>query len=110
MQVYPYPPEVPVPPCIVIRPADPYQAPYHAGGTTGAAWAFEVDILLRRHEAGAALRALERARELLSASLPAGWRWVEFGDIGEIVVAKKAYLKGTLAVAAALTEGLQTYG
>ena len=106
VQIYASPPNVPVPPAIVIRPADPYQAPNHAAGTQASAWAFDVDIILRRNKSDAALLALERAREVISAALPAGWRWVEFGEIGEIEIAKKTYLKGTLGVAVSATEGM----
>ena len=106
VQVYASPPEVPVPPAIVIRPADPYQAPYHASGTVGSAWAFDIDIIMRRNRSDAALDALERAREVVCAALPSGWRWIEFGDIGETEISKKRYLKGTLGVAVAYTEGM----
>ena len=110
VQIYEYPPNVPVPPAIVIRPADPYQAPDHAGGTAASAWAFEIDIIISRNRSDAALDALERAREVITAALPAGWRWIEFGEVGELEVAKKVYLKGTLGVAVRLTEGLSQYG
>ena len=106
VQVYASPPEVPAPPCIVIMPADPYQAPYHSSGGAGAAWAFDVDIIVRRFRTDGGLAALERARELVTAALPAGWRWVEFGEVGEIEIAKKKYLKGTLGVAVAYTQGM----
>jgi hypothetical protein len=104
-QVYEWPPSVIAPPAIVIQPADPYSAPYHATGITGAAWALDVDIVVRFNDSEEGLSELERIRETVSAALPPGWRWVEFGEIGEIVVAKKAYLKGTLGVAVA-TEGV----
>ena len=104
--IYASPPDVPVPPAIVITPADPYQAPYTASGAAGSAWAFELDIILRRNRSDQALDALERAREVICAALPAGWRWVKFGEVGEIIIAKKAYLKGTLGVAVATTEGM----
>ena len=110
VQIYAYPPNVPVPPAIVIRPADPYQAPNHSAGTVASGWAFDVDIILTRNRADEALAAIERAREVICAALPAGWRWVEFGEIGEIEVAKKTYLKGTLGVAVSATEGLAQYG
>jgi hypothetical protein len=110
VQVYASPPEVPVPPAVVIMPADPYQAPNHAAGTNQSAWAFDIDIILRRNKSEPALDALERAREVIAGALPAGWRWVEFGEIGEIEIAKKTYLKGTLGVAVSVTEGLAQYG
>ena len=106
VQVYASPPETPIPPAIVIRPADPYQAPYHATGDVGSAWAFDIDIIMRRNRCDAALDALERAREVVCAALPSGWRWIEFGDIGETEISKKRYLKGTLGVAVAYTEGM----
>ena len=106
VQIYASPPNTPVPPCIVITPADPYQAPYHTSGEKGSAWAFDVDIILRRNRSDAALDALERAREVVCGALPAGWRWIEFGEIGETEISKKAYLKGTLGIAVAYTEGM----
>jgi hypothetical protein len=106
VQVYASPPNTPAPPAIVIMPADPYQAPNHSAGSNAAAWAFDIDIILRRNKSEPALDALERAREVISAALPAGWRWVEFGEIGEIEISKKTYLKGTLGVAVSLTGGM----
>ena len=106
VQVYAFPPEVLVPPAVVITPADPYQAPATAAGALGAAWAFDINIILGRWKADQALDAMERAREVVTKSLPAGWRWVDFGDIGETIINKKAYLSGTLGVAVINTEGL----
>lgn len=107
VQVYSYPPEVPAPPAVVIKPADPYQTPMLAGGTDTAAYAYELDIIVGRNWAGGSnLDALERAREVVSAALPAGWRWVDFADIGEIIINKKSYLRGSLGVAVTRTEGL----
>ena len=110
VQVYDHPPETITPPAVVIRPADPYQAPATAGGYLSALWAFEVDIILTRNRADLSLDSLERAREQLCAVLPAGWRWVEFGELGEIDVGKKTYLKATLGVATIATEGMASYG
>ena len=80
--------------------------PIHTSGALGAAWAVDVDIVVRYNDSDEGLAELERTRETVAAGLPAGWRWVEFGEIGEIVVAKKAYLKGTLGVAVAISEGM----
>ena len=106
VQVHAFPPETLVPPAIVIRPADPYQAPATAGGVKTAAWAFDIDIILGRWKADKALDAMERAREAVTSALPAGYRWVEFGDIGQIEINKKSYLRATLGVAVINTEGL----
>lgn len=106
VQIYKSPPDTLAPPCIVINPADPYQVPYTAAGSDASAWAFELDIVLRRNRSDLALDELERARELVCTALPSGWRWVDFGSIGEIVVGKKTFLKGTLAVAVPFTGGM----
>ena len=105
VQVYDHPAEVVAPPCIVVRPADPYNAPTHAGRFSSA-WAFDVDVILARNKAGPSLDALERAREVLISALPAGWHWVEFGEIGNVEISGKQYLKGTLGVATVYTEGM----
>ena len=105
-QIYTSPPKTVAPPAIVIRPADPYQAPYHASGSVGSAWAFDVDLIVRYNLTEEGLYDLEVARETVSDALPDGWRWIEFGDIGEIEIAKKVYLRGTLGVAVAFTEGM----
>lgn len=105
-QVYEWPPSVLAPPAVVLRPADPYSAPMHTTGALGAAWALDVDIVVRYNDTEQGLSELERIREDVCAALPAGWRWVEFGQVGEIDVANKAYLKGTLGVAVAISEGM----
>lgn len=110
VQVYNSPPDVLVPPAIVIRPADPYQAPATASGGMSAAWAFDVDIVMGRNKSELSLAGLERAREVLTAALPDGWRWVEFGEIGEVEIGKKTYLKATLGVAVIATEGMASNG
>lgn len=104
-----HPPETVIPPAIVIRPADPYQAPYTAHGVVGSAYAFEVDVIVSRNLPSEGLDDLERFRELICQNLPAGWRWLEFGGIGEITVAEKTYLKGTLGLAVPVVEGLDQY-
>ena len=104
--VYGSPPEVLAIPAVVIRPGDPYQAPATAAGTAGAAWAFDIDIVVHRSSADRGLDALEVARETVTGALPVGYRWIEFGDIGELVVNKKTYLKGTLGVGVINTEGV----
>lgn len=103
------PPELVAPPAAVIRPADPYQAPYTSSGAVGSAWAFDVDIIVSRNLVDQGLGQLERAREFLCDNLPPGWRWLEFGGIGEITVAEKTYLKGTLGLAVASPGGLDDF-
>jgi hypothetical protein len=99
-----HPPQTVTAPAVVIRPADPYQAPYTAAGSAGAAWAFEVDIIVARPNPGLALELLERARVEVTEHLPPGYRWLDFGQIGELEVGKNTYLKGTLSVAMADAE------
>jgi len=104
-----YPPEVVAPVAVVIRPADPYQAPYTASGAAGKAWAFEVDIVVGRNLPNLGLTRLELLQEQIVQNLPPGWRWLEFGGVGEIIVADKTYLKGTLGLAVASPGGLDDF-
>jgi len=104
-----HPPELVTPTAAVIRPADPYQAPYTASGARGSAWAFEVDLIVHRNDVSEGLNRLERFREFVCAELPAGWRWLDFGGVGEIIVADKTYLKGTLGLAVASPGGLDDF-
>jgi hypothetical protein len=92
-----------VPPAVIIRPANPHQAPAVAAGVGAAAWAFEVDIIVAIRGA-AALRLLELGRQQLTAALPPGWRWTEFGQIGDIEIADKVYLRGVIGVATIQTD------
>lgn len=93
-----------LPPAVVIRPADPYQTPVVAGTTISASFRYEVDLVLHRHDERLGLRLLEYGRDQLSAALPSGWWWVTFGNIGDLEVAGRTYLRATLTVATIQTE------
>ena len=98
------PSDVIVPPAVVIRPADPYQAPAMTGNTQGASYRYDVDLILHRQDERKGLRLLEYGRHQIAEALPSGWWWVTFGNIGNLEVAGKTYLRATLTVATILTD------
>jgi hypothetical protein len=105
-QVYTSPPKTVTAPAVVIRPADPYQSPYHITGAKGALWKFDVDLIAHYRLTGEALTILEETLMAITPVLPNDWRWVEFGAIGELNVGNRSHLKGTLSIAAPLEEGM----
>ena len=98
------PPETMLAPAVVIRPSDPYQAPATAAGPAAASYRFDIDLIVSRTDERLGLRLLEYGRDQISDALPAGWWWVTFGNIGELEVAGRLYLRGTLTVATILID------
>ena len=107
--VYPFPPDVPAIPALVITAGDPYQVPRNFGsnGPSQIGTVLDLQVVVQRASIETAWEHLDEARRLVSAALArfvsttgATARWDQFGKPGTFKAADIDVLGGSLSVMA----------